>query len=410
MNKETTKQSSLFNYFYRVMIPSGLALFLITSYINLTGPLQPYLDPSYPTGQPLLFRLGGAFLFGPISIGLGWMITRKFKDNLIGPVLIHWGCATSPNLGQSILPLMWYALSLYYSMVVVLPGMVLMLASFPSGRGVTPFWDRVMKGLVLGLMGYFFLFNLTASLPVAYGSSIPSPLSIEELMPLHDALDKGTLMVLSTLFLMGSSLTIYRYWITHEAERKQMRWLLGIVVFFAVYVPISSSLQRMAGPLEGVVNALSLVSLFNVPSLGISLAILQHHLWDIDVIIRRTLQYSVVTGLLALIYFGLVVVFQTLFSTISNQQSEIFIVISTLSIAALFNPLRLRVQDFIDRRFYRKKYDAEQALARFAAVARDEVDMDKLAAALIGVVEETMQPERVSLWLVKDKKPVKREA
>ncbi|GAB4577600.1 MAG: hypothetical protein Fur0022_03310 [Anaerolineales bacterium] len=178
-----------------------------------------------------------------------------------------------------------------------------------------------------------------------------------------------------------------------------MRWLLGIVLFFALLVPGSNFLIRVAGPLEGVVRTLFFLLTFNVPSLGISLAILQHRLWDIDVILRRTLQYSILTGLLALIYFGLVVIFQSLFSTISNQQSPIFIVLSTLTIAALFNPLRHRVQEFIDRRFYRKKYNAEQALARFAEVARDEVDMDKLTAALIGVVDETVQPERITLWL-----------
>ncbi|GAB4577601.1 MAG: hypothetical protein Fur0022_03320 [Anaerolineales bacterium] len=196
MSKETKEQTFLFNSFYRVMIPSGLALFLITSYINLTGSLQPHPDPGFPTGQVLLLRLGGALLFGPISIGLGWMISLKFKDNLIGPVLIHWGCATSPNLGQGLLPPFWGALSLFYSMVVVLPGMALMLASFPSGRGVTPFWDRVMKGLVLGMMGIFFIFNLNN--PVAYGTSAPNPLAIEAF---STSIDIDVLNLLSSIVL-----------------------------------------------------------------------------------------------------------------------------------------------------------------------------------------------------------------
>jgi hypothetical protein len=389
-------EKSLFNRFYRLMIPSGLLLFLVHSYYSLLGPLQPFPDPNFPTGYPFAFRLAGAFLFGPVSIGLGWLISLKFRDNLIGPILIHWGCAIGSNISHSFIPPIWGALSLYYSMAVVLPGMALMLGTFPSGRGVTLFWDRVTKGLVFGAMGYFLLVNLAA--PKAYGTSAPSPLAIQTLIPFFDQINGPLPIILAGLFLTGSALTIYRYRITHEAERKQMRWLVGIALFFAILNPLDNLLQ-ISGASNITTKVLVGTAAFTVPSLGISLAILQHHLWDIDVIIRRTLQYSVLTGLLALIYFGLVVVFQTLFSTISNQQSEIFIVISTLVIAAIFNPLRNRVQAFIDRRFYRKKYNAEQALAQFALTARDEVDMDKLTAALLGVVEETVQPETVSLWL-----------
>jgi hypothetical protein len=132
----------------------------------------------------------------------------------------------------------------------------------------------------------------------------------------------------------------------------------------------------------------------------IGISILRYRLWDIDIIIRWTLQYSVLSGLLALAYFGLVVVLQNAFTAITGQRQNDFVtVVSTLAIAALFAPLRRRVQDGIDRRFYRKKYDAAKVIAEFGATCRDETDLDKLTTRLVEVVQETMQPESVSLWL-----------
>jgi hypothetical protein len=114
------------------------------------------------------------------------------------------------------------------------------------------------------------------------------------------------------------------------------------------------------------------------------------------------------TGMLAFIYFGLVVSLQNIYASFSNQQSPIIIVVSTLIIAVLFNPLRIRIQDFIDQRFFRKKYDAEQTLTRFSTIARDEVNIRKITHSLLNVVEETMQPELVSRWLVSAVKGVAR--
>ncbi len=203
---------------------------------------------------------------------------------------------------------------------------------------------------------------------------------------------------------------VYRYfWRSDDIQRQQIKWVMytllliviligGVVIPFAFRPPDPT---RLGPDLIVAMIHLCLFRLsFALVFAAIGVAMLRYRLWDIDVIIRRTLQYSVLSGLLALTYFGLVIVLQSVFTAITGQQQNDFVTVaSTLALAALFNPVRRRVQDVIDRRFYRKKYDAAKTLAAFAATCRDETDLDKLTARLVEVVQETMQPEHVSLWL-----------
>jgi hypothetical protein len=150
----------------------------------------------------------------------------------------------------------------------------------------------------------------------------------------------------------------------------------------------------------------ALLSITSVP-IAIGVAVLKYRLYDIDIIINRTLVYGSLTAILAGVYFGSVTATQALFRDLAGQQElpQLVVVVSTLLIAALFTPLRRRIQSFIDRRFYRSKYDARKTLEGFSARLREETDLDALSDELAGVVRETMQPAHVSIWLRPDEAP-----
>jgi hypothetical protein len=151
----------------------------------------------------------------------------------------------------------------------------------------------------------------------------------------------------------------------------------------------------------GLLQDASLVSFTAVP-IAVGFAVLKYRLYDIGLIINRTLVYGSLTAMLVTLYFGGIVVLQRIFVTLTGQESTLAVVASTLAIAALFVPLRRRVQGFVDRRFYRRKYDARKTLEAFSAKLRDETDLEALNNNLVSVVKETMQPAHVSLWLRSD--------
>jgi len=332
---------------------------------------------------------------------VGWLL---LLTGLIGSLMIFnsgglfsWGGQWTSVLAKQVITLIDHQLGSLWTAIPV----TLVLLYFPDGHLPSSRWKSV---LVLVLIGIFstqvtqaFTSWTVDGINVLY-FKVKNPLEFAGSEHIFNGPIGYFLKGLPFLAIFGCLVSIIVRWIHSKGiERLQMKWL----VFSAtVVISIIFILQILGIPetSPGLMWYFILLSpmLF---TLAIGLAILRYRLFDIDIIIRKTIQYTLLTGLLASIYFGVVIILQNIFVSYSNQQSPVIIVVSTLVIAALFNPLRNRIQEFIDHRFYRKKYNAEHALAQFAATARDEVALDQLHAAVIQVVEETMQPEYVSLWM-----------
>jgi hypothetical protein len=183
------------------------------------------------------------------------------------------------------------------------------------------------------------------------------------------------------------------------AERQQIKWFaFASFLTFAFVFVWNGLLDAESGLLQATFAVLSVLLVPAIP-VATGIAILRYRLYDIDRLINRALVYGALTAVLVLIYVGAVVAMQGVFRTLAGGESQLAVVASTLAIAALFGPLRRRLQEFIDRRFYRRKYDAAKTLAAFNARLREETDLDVLGADLVGVVTETLQPAHASLWL-----------
>jgi hypothetical protein len=213
---------------------------------------------------------------------------------------------------------------------------------------------------------------------------------------------------------------VYRYrYVSSAAQRQQTKWvvygmvvglggffgagLLGFVLPRLLSILFSSSSLPSPALFGIVAITISYLVMLAIP-LSIGFSILRYRLWDIDLLINRTLVYGTLTVFLAVVFVGTIFVFQQFLSIFTAQNSDVVIVGSTLAILALFQPLRLRIQETIDRRFYRSKYDALRTLEAFNVVLRDEVDIERLTELLLTVVEETIQPKHVSLWLRKPRR------
>jgi len=276
---------------------------------------------------------------------------------------------------------------------------------FPDGRLLSRRWLPV--ALLAGIPPMIVVLRraLVDTIPIneAPGHRIDNPIGIEGLgvenLPVNG--------VFNAIFAVGFAgvvaSVVVRFRRSRGVERQQMKWFTSAIVVLLGGSLIFGAASGLTGVrwLEDVGFVFSMLGLASLPS-TVGIAILRYRLYGIDLIINRALVYGPLTAMLVLCYLGGVVSLQAAFRSLTGQESTLAVVASTLAIAALFNPLRRRVQGFVDRRFYRRKYDATKILAAFNARRRDETDLGILREDLTGVVKETMQPSHVSLWLRTD--------
>jgi hypothetical protein len=282
-----------------------------------------------------------------------------------------------------------------------LPGVMLLLCFlplyFPNGRLVSRRWRWVVRLALFSCVTGAAISALSpGEIPATEG--IVNPLGIEALKPVSDLLGPVYLALYFLLWFASAASLVVRFRRSGSLERQQIKWLAFAASAVPVWFLTNAPIEAASRTLFDVMEALIFVALIPVAA---GVAILRYRLYDIDVIIKRTLVYGALTTILVLVYVGGVVGLQALLRALTGQQEQpqVAIVVSTLAIAALFSPLRRRIQSFIDRRFYRHKYDAAKTLEAFNSKLRNETDLEGLNGELVGVVRETMQPVHAGLWL-----------
>jgi hypothetical protein len=335
--------------------------------------------PRLPSGNAI------GWLF--CAIGLLWAVIHFIGEYAIYTLLAAPGSLPAGELASWIYSWLW---------VPSLGLLVFLSLLFPNGRLPSGRWRWFARlSALLTLVGMV----LAAFSPgqIILGlSAIRNPLGIEGLPNSYKPVQALMLILIAVSV---ASLLMRRLY-ARGVERQQTKWF----TYTSAVAASGAILQYIISePLEllwlgGVGHALVLTGLAGMP-ISMGIAITRYRLYDIDIIINRTLVYGPLTATLVALYFGGIVLLQRMFVVLTGQKSTLAVVASTLVIAALFTPLRRRIQSFIDRRFYRRTYDARKTLEAFSAKLRDETDLNALSDDLVGVVRETMQPAHVSLWL-----------
>ncbi len=329
--------------------------------------------------------------------GIGFLIFWRRSDEwfaLFSALFLVIFNTTYPGFPISALALAYPGLNVPITLMGALgiASVISFLVLFPNGR-LVPRWMGLF--LLLGIIGAVLLMVLPLASSLN-SNNVPGWLS-------------GLLNVLVFGAIIFSQIYRYRR-VSTRVERQQTKWVVFGIIIVVIGISVLPALFNFFSPTyfsQPNTPSSVILGLINYPLVLLSLpvtvgiAILRSRLYDIDVLINRTLVYGTLTVMLALVYFGLVIGGQHLLVSLLGQSNAVVLVVSTLIVAALFQPLRQRIQRTVDRRFYRSKYDAAKIVAAFSATLRQEVDLDQLREHLLAVVQETMQPAHISLWLRK---------
>jgi hypothetical protein len=332
---------------------------------------------------------------------LGWVLMVPVGLYVVGGPIVSHIERLAPSSPEPTVPILLMAWFNTWNWLLLIFPLLLIPLLFPNGQPPTPRW----RSVGVAAIAWASLFVLIAALARQINAGTTPNMVFDN--PIG-VLGKGTVERLVGVWIVGllalavacAVALFVRYRRANEIEREQIKWLLyACALFLMVYavglVGRLGGKSSVGGYIWGVFFGLSVIAL---PA-AIGIAILKYRLYDIDVVINRTLVYGPLTATLVALYFVGIVVLQRFFVVLTGQQSTLAVVASTLLIAALFNPLRRRIQAFIDRRFFRSKYDARKTLEDFSVKLRDETNLQALSNEVVGVVKETMQPAHVSVWL-----------
>ena len=395
----------------------ALLSFAVSGVLRLLNASTPTVEPR----TPLVLDFWYLLLFMSFAT-VGALVASRRPGNAIGWIFCYLGVSfplvgageeyalyalvTEPGSLPGGEGLVWLAAVLSGPIVFAVFALVLLL--FPEGRLLSRRWRLVIwLDLIAAvcLLAWAFEPGPLENLGLV---RLANPFGVERLAALLGTLGMvGLLLTLAVAVAGGISLVV-RFRRARGVERQQLKWFAFSGVVFCVVFAIGPVLWYLPSSpgTEWIWTVLFLLGASTIP-VAVGIAIMRYRLYEIDLLINRTLVYGALTASLAAVYFASVATTQAVFRAFTGQeqQPQLAIVFSTLAIAALFNPLRGRIQSFIDRRFFRSKYDATKTLEAFSDKLRDQTDLEALNGNLVGVVTETMQPAHVSLWLRPDTPP-----
>jgi hypothetical protein len=336
--------------------------------------------------------------------GVGLLIISRRPGNVIGwiyalvALVFAAGEFAASYTSRELPGRMWTALLPDLTWIVAFPlGATLLLLLYPTGRPPSPRWRPVVWAAVVATVLVVVASALKPG-PMTYPPRVDNPLGLEQAEWVRDLIELvGVVVIVAAVFVAAGSL-ILRWRRAQGVERQQLKWLAYAAAMLVVVLVTSNWLPDT---FSDVISAF-MPLLFPVAT---AIAVLRYRLYDIDRIINRTLVYGLLTALLGAVYAGTVVVLGQVFGGVGGNPPSWVVAGATLTVAAVFQPARHRIQQGVDRRFNRRKYNAAKTVEVFSARLRDEVDLDTLSAEVLAVVDQTMQPTTASLWLRRSAKP-----